>query len=455
LDAIFRPDENWSVAIGDPQSKTILYEHRSKQPRMPASNMKVYVTAAAFDLLGPDFRYRTPLMGRGHLDANGVWQGDLLVRGSGDPTFSGRFEEDEKEVTGRLDRWAERLKKYGVRAIEGNILGDASIFDDDYWGQGWPENSWCDWYTAASGGLILNDGCIDVAVYPSSKVGGAPVVKTLPDTEYIQIQNQAKTTGGKDKTVISFQRSFEKNDLKLLGRVPAGSRGSQHAIAVTDPTGYFINVFKEVLQRHGIEVRGMAIDASKFPDLPTSGWKVLAWSESPELSKIIKEVNTKSQNLFADTLLKTLGAHKAGMGNWAGGNRVVGDWARTLGLDSEVLHLQDGSGLSRLNRVTAYDTLGLLVQVTRKPWFQQFHDSLAVSGTYPGSLRNRMGTSLLKGKVHAKTGYIDDVYALSGYVETAKGNIYAYSMIFNGKTHAGRHPKSRMDDALTLLAKEL
>ena len=453
LGRVFQPEAGWSVSIADLDRKEILYEHRGNEPRLPASNMKLYVTATAFDLLGTRFRYRTPLLGRGGLDPSGTWKGDLLVRGSGDPTFSGRFEQDKKNVTGRLERWAHLLQSKGMRAVEGNLYGDDDIFDEDYWGQGWPDGSWCEWYTAPSGGLIFNDGCLDVGIRPARGVGQPPGLELIPDTKFVSIKNEAKTVGKNQQAAISFRRSFEANDLRLIGKIPAGSHGAQHCIALADPTGYFINVFKEVLEREGIPIRGEAIDADNRPDLPTRGWKVLALSESPTLAEICQVINTRSQNLFADSLLKTLGARKAGMGNWAGGQQVIRDWVASLGLDTENLHLQDGSGLSRLNRMTSHDTLGLLVKAREKPWFPEWKKTLAVSGGSEGSLRNRLKTQALKGRVHAKTGFINDVYALSGYFEAENGRNYGFSMIFNGKSHGGKHPHHRMEEALTLLAR--
>jgi D-alanyl-D-alanine carboxypeptidase/D-alanyl-D-alanine-endopeptidase (penicillin-binding protein 4) len=455
LDAVFRPEECWSVSVADLEENQVIYDHRAHDPRIPASNLKAYVSAAAFDLLGTRFRYRTPLMGEGQFDKqSGIWQGDLLVRGSGDPTFSGRFENDKTQVTGRLERWAQRLVNHGVKAIAGNLYGDDNIFDEDYWGQGWPDGSWCDWYTAPSGGLILNDSCLDIVVQPSRAVGGPVLVGTVPDTKFVQIHSSATTVGRNAKAAISFQRTFGKNDLVLAGKVPVNSQSSQHCVALSDPTGFFMTVFKEVLEKRGIEVRGEARDADDCPDLPTRGWKVLAVNESPPLVDLARVINARSQNLFADSLLKTLGARKAGMGNWAGGAQVIRDWVRSLGISADNLHLQDGSGLSRLNRVTAHGTTEMLVKVSDKPWFGEWRDSLAVSGDSEGSLRKRMVTPLLRGKVRAKTGFINDVYCLSGYLESQTGKTYAFSMLFNGKNHAGKHPHHRMEEALTILARD-
>ena len=136
LERIFQPSENWGAAIAEAKTGRIIFEHRPDAPMMPASNMKVYVTTTAFKYLGTNFRYRTPVVGRGDLDHQGVWHGDLLVRGSGDPTFSGRFEEDNKHVTARLERLAQRLQDQGIRHVTGNVYGFDDVYEENYWGRG-------------------------------------------------------------------------------------------------------------------------------------------------------------------------------------------------------------------------------------------------------------------------------------------------------------------------------
>jgi D-alanyl-D-alanine carboxypeptidase/D-alanyl-D-alanine-endopeptidase (penicillin-binding protein 4) len=450
---IFQPEANWGVSIAEAATGRILYQQNEAEPFMPASNMKVYVSSAAFDILGSRFRYRTPLMGMGKLDAQGVWHGDLLVKGSGDPTFSGRFEKDSRHVTGRLDRWADRLVRSGIRRVTGNLYGMDDVYDENYWGRGWPDSAYCDWYTAPSGGLILNDSCLDVGIHPTSP-GKPPLIKKVPDTEFIPIENDALTTKGKNGGGLSLTRPFDSNQFRLTGKIGLSSGPVQVTVTITNPTGYFIHVFKEVLEHHGIRVDGEAMDADQVPNLPRRGWQVLAWNESPHLTEITQVINTRSQNLFADSMLKTLGFRKYGEGSWATGEAAVRDFVASLGIGVSQLHLQDGCGLSRLDRVTAGDTLQLLLRVQQKAWFREWKQTLAVSGGSEGSLRKRMTTPLLEGRVFAKSGFIDDVFCLSGYVHSKNDRIYAFSLLFNGANHGGKHPHDRMEEALTLLAGE-
>lgn len=311
-----------------------------------------------------------------------------------------------------------------------------------------------DWYTAPSGGLVLNDGCIDVGVFPGSHVGAPVRIETIPPTSAIRIENKATTIARGQKNGVSFRRPFDSNDLTLLGKVAAGSRGTQHAVALADPTDYFMKVLRETIEREGITIQGEIRTIDAEPDLPRHGWKVLAIENSPPLKDLAQVVNTRSQNLFADSMMKTLGAKKAGVGSWAGGSTAIREWVMGQGLPIEHLHIEDGSGLSRLNRVTSKTTCGLLLKVQSKPWFSIWKETLAVSGASEGSLRNRLKNAHLLGKVRAKTGFINDVYCLSGYVESKSGKEYAFSLLYNGKNHSGKHPHHRMEEALTLLARD-
>jgi D-alanyl-D-alanine carboxypeptidase/D-alanyl-D-alanine-endopeptidase (penicillin-binding protein 4) len=453
LERIFKPDEGWGAAIAEAGTGRIVFEHRADAPMMPASNMKVYVTTTAFKYLGTNFRYRTPVVGRGNLDSQGVWQGDLLVRGSGDPTFSGRFEADDKHVTARLERLAQRLITSGIRRVTGNVYGFDDVYEENYWGRGWPDKAYLDWYTAPSGGLILNDSCLDVGIYPSQP-GAPPLVRKLPETNAIPITNNAVTVKGKGRNSLSLNRSFGSDDFRLTGRIYAGGGPSQVTVAIHNPTLYFIRTFREVLQQQGLTVNGQALDADEAPDLPRRGWRVLAWSESPPLTDLARVINTRSQNLFADSLLKTLGYRRAKSGSWAGGEQVVREYLSSLGIPAASLHMEDGSGLSRLDRVTAGGTLQLLLKVQKEGWFSEWKQTLAVSGGSEGSLRKRLTTPLLAGRVFAKTGFIDDVFCISGYVQSRNDKTYAFSLLFNGQNHAGKHPHERMEEALTLLARD-
>jgi serine-type D-Ala-D-Ala carboxypeptidase/endopeptidase (penicillin-binding protein 4) len=453
FERIFQPSDSWGVAIAEAKTGRILFEHRADTPMMPASNMKVYVTTTAFKYLGTNFRYRTPIVGRGNLDDQGVWHGDLLVRGSGDPTFSGRFEADDKHVTARLERLAQRLLSNGIHRVTGNLYGLDDIYEENYWGRGWPDNAYLDWYTAPSGGLILNDSCLDVGIYPSQP-GSPPLIRKLPETESISISNEAKTVKGNGQNSLSLNRAFGSNDFRLTGRIYTGSGPSQVSAAINNPTLFFIGTFKEVLQRQGIQIDGQALDADEAPSLPRRGWRVLAWSESPALTDIARVINTRSQNLFADSLLKTLGYRRAKSGSWAGGEQVVREYLTSLGIPTTTFHMEDGSGLSRLDRVTARGTLQLLLKVQNEGWFSEWKQTLAVSGGSEGSLRKRMTSPLLEGRVFAKTGFIDDVFCISGYVHSRNEKVYAFSLLFNGQSHAGKHPHERMEEALTLLARD-
>ena len=291
-----------------------------------------------------------------------------------------------------------------------------------------------------------------MGIYPSQP-GAPPLIRELPETQSIPITNKAVTVKGTGQNTLSLNRPFDSNEFRLTGRIYSGSGPSQVTVAITNPTVFFIKTFKEVLQRQGIQVDGQALDADESAGLPQRGWKVLAWSESPPLTEIARIINTNSQNLFADSLLKTLGSRRSKSGSWAGGEQAVREFLTSQGISTTTFHMEDGSGLSRLDRVTASNTMNLLLKIQKEGWFPEWKQTLAVSGV-SGSLRKRLTTSLLKERVFAKTGFIDDVFCISGYVLSRNDKTYVFSLLFNGQSYAGKHPHERMEEALTLLAQD-
>lgn len=452
LEKVFQPQSNWSVVIYHFGSGRIVYSQNPAHRRIPASNLKLLVTAAALEQLGPQFQYETSLLARGYLTADGVWQGDLLVKGAGDPTISGRFESDTSQITARLDRWAERLRSAGVRAISGRLIGDDSLFDRQWWGDGWPDNAHGHWYAAPAGALIFNDSCLDISIHPGSAAGRSPRLAVEPELPSLKIENSAVTVSPGGGATIGFHHTAEWNRLMVKGNLPLNTKPTVHCVAVKDPTMFFLETLRNVFKSKGIEVVSGVADQSSLGTFRKEDWRLVLTDRSPPLSEIVKVTNQRSQNLYADALLKTLGAHRSGVGTWHNGARVVLDELRGLGLNTQGIHMQDGSGLSRRNQVSAQQLADLLVRARPQKWFSVWYRSLAVSGDPDASLRKRFLSPALKGNVYAKTGYIRDVYALSGYLKTPQQEWYAFSFVFNGSENSGKHPHKRMEEALTFLA---
>ena len=428
----------YAADLGNP-----LYLHNADLPLTPASNMKLYTTAAALDRLGPDFQYTTSLYADGEIHPDGTLDGDLILVGRGDPTLSGRFYGDS--VTFVFDRFAARLKQIGIRRVTGAVVGDATYFDDARIAPGWDSRNLLRWYGARSSALSANDNVVTIEVHPGGWVGAPPALTFYPHTDRLEISNQARTVGRRGGRSIGIQREPETGEYVVRGRIPLRSRALRYVVSVEDPALYTASVFADRVRRVGIEIEGGERVVHRWQRERATAATLLVSHTSPRMSDIIRIVNKRSQNFFAEQVLKTLGAVFKADGSFASGAEVVHEVLDGLGLETGGLTIEDGSGLSRLNRVTARHTAELLVAMRSHPLFDEFYDSLAIAGE-DGDPR-RLDSAAARGNVHSKTGTLRGVSALSGYVTTSDGELLAFSILINNLPR-GKWAAISIEDAI-------
>jgi len=424
---------HWGVFIKSLDNGQILYTRNEQKGFMPASNMKIFSTAVALARLGPDFRYETQLLSTDPRVQDGVINGDLYVVGSGDPSFAARFHDDNPLAP--LEAWAQTLKAQGITRVEGDLIGDDDLFDDQYIAESWSYGYLSDWYAAESGALCLNDNCYDVYVSPGSATGAPVHVRTVPPNVYGEFVVSATTASPGTRGRIRVGRQVDTNTFTIRGRLPLGDEETKQYVSVHNPTLFFVSVLKDVLENAGIEVAGEPRDIDDLDKrrYDTSKMALLAQYDSVPLSEIIKAVNKPSQNLYADQLLKTLGARFGERGSFAQGCEVVKAFLDEQGVDSNGLAMTDGSGLARTDLVQPRQTAGLLEVMYRHPHFPYFFESLPIAGV-DGTIRSRMKGTRAEGNVHAKTGYISRVRCLSGYVTTLDGEMLLFCLMANNYT---------------------
>lgn len=447
-------DAYWGALVVDLTSGRVLYERNAAKRFVPASNMKLFTTAAALDALGPDFRYETRLYADGEVD-RGTLRGALVVRGAGDPTFGGRYTGGDLTLVFR--QWADSLKAAGIRRVAGPIVGDDDVFDDVHLGEGW---SWDDlkWYYGAEvSGLQFGEGTVAVSVRGTTP--GAPGAVTVePDFGYVRLVNRSTTTAG-GSVQEGYDRALGDNLFTVTSAVPAGLV-EREDLSVVNPTDYFVSTMVGVFRQRGIEVDGRAVDVDEWGLRPRyEGMRRVASHRSPPLSAIAGETNAESNNLYAEHLLRTLGAHAYRgtdhvFGSARAGAAASEPFLRRLGVDPESFRIADGSGLSALNRLTPVGIVGILrgmyEHADRRTW-DAFYRSLAVGG-YTGTLKNRYSAGDARGNVHAKTGYISGARTLSGYVTSASGHTIAFSLLCNNYTVRTSQVNRAQDQIVELLA---
>jgi len=436
------------ILIENIRTGEVVYSLNAHKLLMPASNMKLFTTAAATALLGPDFRYTTTLYSDGQV-VDGTLNGNLFVRGSGDPTISGRY--NNGLTTAIFENWADSLKTRGIRKINGAIIGDDNIFDDDRYGYSWALDDHAYYYAAEINGLSFNDNCIDLRMSPGHQVGQPATIRLFPQTDYVRITNELITVSSDSMTNIDFSRTPGTNEIRIFGTIKAGSDTIVDWATVSNPTLFFLTVFKETLNRRGIEVKAIAdIDDTPIQRVDYQSMQRLAGWQSVPLSRIIFTLNKESQNSFAEHLQKTLGAVKTGRGDWKNGIQTEKNWLESIGIPKDQIFIVDGSGLSRHNLVTPFQIVRVLKAIAVHPKFEMFFQSLPVGGV-DGTLKNRFRGSAVAGHVYAKTGYVGRVRTLSGYLDAQNGRRYVFSIMLNHYPVATSTINQLQDDILQRL----
>ena len=408
------------VCVVELESGKQIYARNADAALILASNTKIFTTAAALFHLGHDFRFCTMILRGGPLNEQGAVEGDLIVRGDGDPNVSGRFRNDR--ATAVFEELADTLKEVGIRKVTGDVVSDDSIFDRDYLRPG------ASWYVSPVSGLPFNDNCIDVIVEPGPAPGKPAAVRTEPETQYVTVDNRIQTRASRRKDKALFRVQPGSNVIEGSGTVYLKAPQRRYRIGLGDPSLYFVVVLTETLRNAGIEVRGRP-RLLRPGEAHVNATAVVKMSSG--LDRTLRVANKESDNFYAECLFKRMGAKAAGQGTFASGAAAIGQFLQSIGVDPKTCRFSDGCGLSRDNVASARVVTLVLRHVMLSSAGQVFRDSLAVAGV-DGTLERRLTEPAYKGKVQAKTGYIKRVSALSGYAQSTAGKRYVFSMLFNG-----------------------
>lgn len=431
-----RGEDRWSVLVVSLDGGDTLFAHRADEALVPASNMKVFTSAAALHYLGPEYRYTTYLTATGPI-RDGVLEGDLVVYGTGDPTFSRRSGAGGGDVWEAL---ADSLFAAGVRRVAGDLVGDGSFFEGPAVGNGWQSSYISHAYAAPAGALSYNENVVTIRVRPGAAAGASPEVLLLPaGSADLQVE---MTTVAAGRSWIEVERESYTSPIVVVGQIQRGHAGLWRATPVVDPARFAISAFAQTLAGRGIEVGGAvrAIDDAKLS--PVGGRRVfapgldgapavqvLAVQRSAPMQEILEVVNQRSNNVYAESVLRVVGRVATGRGSVAGGAEAIARMMEEGGASTASLVVDDGSGLSRSNRVSARSLVDVLAIMAESPHYDAFAATLPEAATSRG-LR-RMQQTAAAGNLRAKTGTIEGVSALSGYVSASNGERLAFAIISN------------------------
>lgn len=417
-----------------------LYARDADKLFTPASNMKIYTTAVALDMLGADYRWRTSVYTSNPTDANGIVDGDLTLYGRGAPDLVSKAKGDMPSLT----KFADQIYQAGVREVRGNVVGDESYFRGELFGIGWQWND-LQWYFGAQpSALSVDENSFEITMGPSNKKGAAANVSMNPNDGFVHLANNA-TTGESDAvTTIGINRDLSSNNVRVWGEFPASGHAFSAFLSVDHPALWTATIFRRALIARGIKVDGearsrdfRAAESEKFdPQKATE----LAYQDSEPLGEIVRKTNKESNNLFAELILRTIGKERGSTatdpnpqknrarGDDEAGVAVVMSWLQRNGIATRGLALHDGSGLSRLDLVTPESTGRLLEAISKTGAATIFHDSLPIAGR-DGTLSGRL--KKVTGQLSAKTGSLTYVHSLSGYAMTKSGEILIFSILCN------------------------
>ena len=503
---------HWGIDVRDLDSGKVIYSLNPDQLFLPASNTKLFTTAAALATAGPDYRFRTTVEAEGKIDGHGRLLGDLVIVGRGDPNISGRTlpyalkTQRTPPHTQILEEMADQVARSGLKTVDGDVIGDDTYYAFERYAEGWAldDVQWSD--GAPVSALTFNDNVVFVNIQPGEQPGDKALITVEPETGYYELDNRIVTsaTGGAKK--IGIHRDPGSKKIVLWGSLPLGDAGMKEPMAVEDPAEFVAQLFRTMLERRGITIRGKArarhgegaqffdqpplplmlptpgIDnpaaaqapgapaaqagaapqnnqlsgtpAQRAPDadLPSTN-KVLAEHFSTPLLDDIRVINKTSQNLHAELALRLTGKLRGSGGSFEGGGAAVKQFLMQGGLQEDTFVFLDGSGLSRRDLVTPAATAQLLLYAAHQPWGAAFEESLPVGGV-DGSLADRFQNTPAAGLVHAKTGSLSHVNALSGYGQTQAGKRFVFSIFCNNHNLPASKVLAAMDAVVQVLVGE-
>jgi D-alanyl-D-alanine carboxypeptidase/D-alanyl-D-alanine-endopeptidase (penicillin-binding protein 4) len=437
----------WAVVVQSAESGEPIYRLNPSKLVMPASNMKIMTLSAAAERLGWDFTFETRLYATGPI-AGGVLRGDLLVVGSGDPTINGRGGSPRRVF---LD-WAARLKAAGITAIEGRIIGDDRAFDDEPLGRGWAWDDLAAGYAAKVSALQYNEDLVSVVLQPGAVVGAPASIEIRPGGSGLTVDNAVITSEAGASGDVHVQRLPGSALLRVTGSVPLGSGETSLAASVDAPAQFFLQGLHDTLVGEGIQIGDAPVlwNQTAAP-VAADPAHLLFTHRSPPLSDFAVVLMKASQNLYAETLLRALGA-QTGNGSTQAGQDAERELLTGWGVAPDAYVLADGSGLSRYNYVTADAITRVLSRMAADPRHAaNFEATLPIAGK-DGTLARRLKGTPAENNVQAKTGSMSNIRALSGYVTTRDGERLVFSIIANNFNVPAETIDAAVDAAVVRLA---
>lgn len=489
---------HWGVDAVDLETGKVLFSLNPDELFLPASNAKLFTTAAVLAAAGPDYRFHTTVESAAKPDDQGRLAGDLVLVGRGDPNISGRvmpYQLKTERVpphTQVLEELADKVAQSGVKTVSGDLIADDTFYSPEAFAPGWAQDDlqWSD--GAPVSALSFNDNVVFVNIQPGAQAGDPAVITVEPDIEYYQMDNRIMTTAASVARKIGIHRDPGSKTITLWGSLPLGDPGMKEPMAIEDPAEFTARLFQTLLERRGITITGKArarhgdiaqffdqqsqpaqaapgsqaegpvnapsatqVATTSTPASQQQGPQIMILAEHVSLPLIedVRVTNKTSQNLHAELDFRLAGKLGGFTGSFAGGSAAIKQFLLQAGVKEDEFVLLDGSGLSRRDLVTPRAVVTLLTYASRQSWGTAFESSLPISAV-DGSLADRFLNTPAAGLIHAKTGTLSHVNALSGYGQTVLGRRFVFSIFCNNHNLGSAKILPVIDSIVQLLVTE-
>lgn len=450
---------SWGIAVTSLDTGRTLYTHDADRLLQPASTAKLYTAALVLDTLGTDYRIPTQLIAT-HLIAGARLQGPLILRGMGDPTL-----DTPGTNTDWADQLAAQLAASGVREVQGDLIADDSYFSGPAAGSGWEARDLQSWFAVPSSALSVQENIVNLTVTPSSAPGRPASLMFDPAEATPRVVNSMITSARNTRGDINLYRAPGDDTLYAFGNIAARGAPQSFKLAIADPAWFAGTLLHNALARHDIRITGQ-VRVLHWPEQSIIGLDkatVVAQVLSPPVMEVLSRGLKRSQNLYLQNLLQIAGikaqsnAEQGGdppsgyLSPEAWGIRALHALLDRIGISPDASQIEEGTGLSRQDLATPDAMVHLLTYLASQPYGAQLRDALPDAGV-DGTLEWRMRNSLAMDNVHAKTGSMNYVRCMVGYVTTASGERLAFAIMLNNFVRQGDDPSpSRNLDAIVEL----
>ena len=430
LQKILNQQEYKNASVGiqfiDIESGLSVYEYNPNKLMIPASTLKIITSAAALEMLGPDYRFKTQIGYIGELRENNELNGDLVIIGGGDPTLGSMYFNKSETSNNFINFWVQKIKAAGIRKISGNIILDASIYDSEKVPSTWIWGDIGNYYGAGANAFTCYDDLFRITFNSPQDAGElTSIISTYPTIEGIEISNEVVSSDINSDKAYVFGSPFDKKRI-IRGTIPKGRNAFTIKAAVHQPEEILAYELITNLAKEGIFISGDI----KFQKTDKSKFQTVFIQESPTLTEIIRVLNYESVNLFAEHLVMQIANEKTGIGSREKGIELITEFYKTKEILKVDFFMEDGSGLSHFNAISPDQITSILIFMAQKSENKEaFINSLpnAGSGTLSG-----FSTELFPGNtLFAKSGSITRVRCYAGYLKTRSGKDIAFSIMIN------------------------